>query len=120
MNLPSSVVSIHPYFKAHPGKMAAIKELLSAFIEKTATEDDNFYYEFTINGDEIFCREGYADARSVLGHLSNVNAELGEMLKLSDLIRLEFHGPAAEIEKLREPLSGLNPTFFVVERGVVR
>jgi hypothetical protein len=40
--LPMSVtspVSIHPYFKVHPGKLDASKTLLPRFIEKTAREE---------------------------------------------------------------------------------
>jgi len=36
MSQSSNVVSLHPYFKAHPGKMEAIDKLLAAFVEKTA------------------------------------------------------------------------------------
>jgi hypothetical protein len=31
MNPPDHVVSIHPYFKVHPGKMEAVRALLPAF-----------------------------------------------------------------------------------------
>jgi quinol monooxygenase YgiN len=116
--MSTSPVSIHPYFKAHPGKFDQIKALLPTFVEKTATEEGVLQYEFTLNGDEVFCREAYRDAESALAHLSNVEALLGEMLKLSDLTRLEFHGPASEIEKLREPLAYLKPAWFVRECGV--
>ncbi len=116
MSTPS--VSLHPYFKVHPGKLDAAKALLPAFVEKTKSEPARIYYEFTINGDEVFCREAYADAAGTLAHLENVGALLGEMLKISDLIRLEVHGPAAELEKLQEPLAGLNPAWFAYECGV--
>ena len=39
MNYPANVVSIHPYFKVHPGKMGAFKASLPAFIEKTRSGD---------------------------------------------------------------------------------
>ncbi|MEI7929083.1 MAG: hypothetical protein WCH40_11085, partial [Verrucomicrobiales bacterium] len=78
------------------------------------------FYEFTVSGDEIFCREGYEGAAGVLYHLENVGAVLGEMLTISDLTRLEFHGPAEEIDQLRGPLGHLNPAWFVWHCGVVR
>src|SRR4030088_514793 len=62
----SNFVSLHPYFKAHPGKLEACKARLPEFIAKTRSEDKNLFYEFTRNGDEIFCREGYADAGGIL------------------------------------------------------
>lgn len=113
MNPLSNFVSLHPYFKVHPGKIEAFKAAFPAFIEKTATEEKNLFYGFTINGDEVFCREGYTDAGGVLAHLDNVGAMLAEAFKIADLIRLELHGPAAELDKLRGPLAHLNPTWFV-------
>jgi len=109
----SNFVSLHPYFKVHPGKLEAIKAGLPAFVEKTASEEKNLFYEFTVNGDEVFCREGYADAEGLLAHLEKVGALLAEALKIADLIRVEVHGPAAELEKLKEPLAHLSPAWFV-------
>jgi quinol monooxygenase YgiN len=119
MNPLSNFVSLHPYFKVHPGKLEALKAAFPAFVEKTMGEEKNLFYGFTINGDEIFCREGYADAEGLLAHLDNVGALLAEALKIADLTRLEVHGPAAELEKLKKPLAHLNPVWFVadLERG---
>ena len=111
----SEFVSLHPYFKVHPGKLDAFKAALPAFVEKTSSEEKNLFYGFTINGDEIFCREGYTDAEGVLAHLDNVGEQLREAFKLADLIRVELHGPAKELDKLREPLAHLNPAWFPVE-----
>ena len=83
--------------------------LLPQFVARTTPEPKCLHYEFTINGDVVFCREAYADAEGVLAHLENVGALLGEMLKLSDLARLEIHGPAAELEKLQGPLTQFKP-----------
>jgi quinol monooxygenase YgiN len=110
----SRFVSLHPYFKVHPGKIETIKASLPHFMEKTATEKQNLFYEFTMNGDELFCREGYENAEALLGHLDNVGALLAEALKIADLTRLEVHGPAEELEKLKQPLAHLNPAYFVL------
>ncbi len=115
MNPLSNFVSFHPYFKVHPGKLDTFKAGLPAFVEKTASEEKNLFYEFTLNGDEVFCREGYADAEGLLAHLENVGALLAEALKIADLTRLEVHAPAAELEKLREPLAHLKPAWFTLE-----
>ena len=119
MNPLSNYVSLHPYFKVHPGKMEAFKAALPHFVEKTESEEKNLFYGFTINGDEVFCREAYTDADGILAHLDNVGAMLSEAFKIADLIRLELHGPATELDKLRGPLAHLNPVWFVsdVERS---
>ena len=70
----SDFVTLHPYFKVHPGKMEELKAALPAFVEKTASEEKNLFYGFTINGDEVFCREAYMDAEGLLAHLGNVGA----------------------------------------------
>jgi quinol monooxygenase YgiN len=116
MNALSNFVSLHPYFKVHPGKLDAFKAAFPAFIEKTTGEERNLFYGFTINGDEVFCREGYTSAEGILAHLDNVGALLAEALKIADLIRLEVHGPAHELDKLRGPLAHLNPAWFAVDR----
>jgi quinol monooxygenase YgiN len=108
-------VSLHPYFKVHPGKLDAFTAGLPAFVEKTGAEKKNLFYGFSLNGDEVFCREGYADAEGLLTHLDNVGALLAEALKIADLIRLEVHGPAAELEKLKGPLAHLKPAWFVTK-----
>lgn len=120
MSLPANLVTIHPYFKAHPGKEAAVEQVMERFLAKTRGEAGCLFYEFTVLDDAVFCREGYSGAAGVLHHLENVGEVLGEMLEVSDLTRLEFHGPAAEIDLLRGPLAHLNADFFVLRRGLGR
>jgi len=114
MSALSNFVSLHPYFKIHSGKLDAMKAMLPQFVEKTATEKANLFYEFSLNGDELFCREAYESAEGLLAHLDNVGALLAEMLKIADLTRVEVHGPAEELEKLKKPLAHLNPKWFTV------
>lgn len=113
-------VSLHPYFRAHPGKLEAAKLAFAEFVERTATEQDNLFYGFTVNGDEILCREAYGSAEGLLAHLENVAAPLSEMLKVADLIRVEVHGPAEELEKLKAPMSRLKPAWFTLETSLSR
>lgn len=120
MKSASNVVSIHPYFKVHPGKLDAFKALLPAFIARTATEPACLYYDFTISDDIVHCREAYAGAAGALEHIENVGSLLDEALKLADLMRLEFHGRASELDQLRGPMGGLNPTWFVYQAGLDR
>jgi quinol monooxygenase YgiN len=117
-NQPARVVSLHPFFIVHPGKLDEFKALMREFVARAASEPARLFYDFTINGDEVFCRELYEDASGALAHLENVDAQLKAALNIADLIRLELHGPAAELDKLREPLAGLHPAWFVRECGV--
>ena len=112
--------TIVPYFKVHAGQLDAFKGMCEEFVKLTDTESKCLYYGFSFDGDQAHCREGYADAEGLLTHLDNVGVLLAEALKIADLTRLEVHGPAQELAKLREPLADLSPQFFVLEYGFRR
>jgi hypothetical protein len=83
MNRLSGFVSLHPYFKVPPDKMPHLKAILPEFAE------------------------------ALVAHLDNVSAMLAQALTMAELVRIEVHGPAAELDKLKEPLAELNPAWFV-------
>lgn len=112
--------SIAPYVKVHAGKLELFRALCERFVEKTSQESGCLYYGFSFDGDLVHCREGYQDAQGVLAHVENVRTLLAEMLKIADFTRLEVHGPAEELAKLREPLAAFKPQFFTLEYGVRR
>ncbi len=120
MSAPDTCCTLVPYFKIHAGQVEAFKALGQRFIAQTRSEPKCVHYAFSFEGDNAHCREGYDDAAGILTHLENVGPLLGEALKIADITRLEVHGPAAEIDKLREPMKGLNPQFYVVEPGGFR
>ncbi len=120
MAIHKNVVSIHPYFKPHEGKLDDFLAMLPQFTEKTATEAGCLYYDFTLNGDVIHCREAYIGAEGAQAHLENVGELLQQALGISDLLRIELHGPAKELDKLRPGLEALNPEWFVFQAGLER
>jgi len=112
--------TIVPYFKVQNGKLEAFKALSEKMVENTIKEPKCLYYGFSFDGDVAFCREGYEDAEGALAHLENVGPLLQELLKISDLTRLEVHAPSEELAKLREPMAELKPQFFTLEYGFCR
>jgi quinol monooxygenase YgiN len=112
--------TIVPYFKVQSGKLEAFKALCERFVEKTNQEPKCLFYGFSFDADQAHCREGYADAEGVLAHLDNVGSLLQEALKISEITRLEIHGPEKELAKLRKPLADLKPQFFTLELGFRR
>jgi len=112
---PNSIVSIHPYFKPHEGKLEEFKAGFSGFVEKTSSEEGCLNYDFSVSDDIVFCRESYVSGEAALAHLDNVGENLGAALAISDLIRLEVHGAAEELDKMREALKELPVQWFVVE-----
>jgi hypothetical protein len=116
-------VSIAPKFKIKEGKTVDdIKVHMDKMVSLVkANETLCNEYAFTISGDTFCCRESYTNADGVLAHLGNVGDVLGEMLKDdADLLEISFHGPAAELAKLKEPVAHLNPTFFELQTGGLR
>lgn len=109
--------TILPYFKVHDGKLPAFRSLCDQFVAKTRGEPACLYYGFSFDGDQVHCREGYANAEGLLAHLENVGPLLQEALQIADITRLEVHGPETELTKLRQPLAELNPQFFTLEYG---
>jgi hypothetical protein len=120
MSTHDQAVSIHPYFKIQEGQMEACKSFLAQFNEKVTGEDGCLYYNFTFMDDVMCCREAYKDADAVQAHLDNCGALLGEFLKIADVIRIEVHGPAEELEKLKATFADLKPDYFVYECGIGR
>ena len=59
--------------------------MFPVFVDLTKAEPKNLFYEFSVNGDEVFCREGYTDAEGLLAHLDNVSAPLAQAMKIADL-----------------------------------
>ena len=114
---PENVVSIHPYFRVKPGKMAEAKDLFRQIVARVSSESGNLYYDVTINGDFVFFREAYVGAEGFLAHMKNIGPLLGELLKRGDLLRIEVHGTNANLEKLKGPLAEFKPEWFVFECG---
>lgn len=112
--------SIHPYFEIHAGSEAdfrAVADRCVAATSERAKEEGCLFYGFSYEGRTAHCREAYRDAEGLLTHVGNIQELLGEALQLSNLLRVEVHGPAHELALLRQPLAALEPTFFVLESG---
>ena len=112
--------TLAPYFEVPADKMPEFKLRVEEFLEKTRNEQACMFYAFSFSGQIAHCREGYDDAAGLLVHLDNIGTVFQQALKISKLIRLEVHGPAAELDKLRAPLADLNPQWFTLAEGGIR
>ena len=109
--------SIAPHFKVPEENLAAFRELCERFVAASRKEPGCLYYGFSFNGNEAYCREGYADAEALLAHVENIGALLAEAMEISEVLSLEIHGPEEELAKLRGPLADHNAKFFTLECG---
>lgn len=114
------VCTLVQYFDLPADKVDAFKALGAQFVEKTRSEPGCVHFALSFNGYTAHSREGYDNAEALLDHLDNTHELMQQALAIGYLIRLEIHAPAAEIEKLRGPLAGLKPQYFVLEEGGIR
>ncbi|MCH2116079.1 MAG: antibiotic biosynthesis monooxygenase [Pirellulales bacterium] len=112
--------TIAPYFRVHEGQLDAFRQLCGRFVAATHKEPKCLYYGFCFDRNVAHCREGYEDAEALLLHAQRIRPLIEEALTISELMRLEVHGPEQELNLLREPLAGLKPQFFVLEYGFRR
>ena len=119
MNHSDNAVAIHLSFKASPEKLQAFKRLAEDLIEITRGEMGCLFYGFSYADGEAHCREGYKNADSLASHLDNVSDLLQKLESISELARLEVHGPQDEIDKLREwpSIKKLSPKYFLLDGG---
>ena len=120
MFAPDTCCTLVPYFEIQDGQLDAFKALAVKLVARTRTEPGCMHYAFSYSGGVAHCREGYVDAAALLAHRDNVAELLGQVLKISKIVRFEVHAPEAEIDKLRGPMASRNPQFFVLEEGIRR
>ncbi len=118
MNSRTNVVSVHPYFKVHAGKLAEFKAILPAMIAKVSTEPGTLAYEIAAHGDEYLFREAYVGAAGWQTHMVNTDDLVARLLQIATVTRLEVHGPAEELDKLRAQTAAMNPVWYIREIGV--
>jgi hypothetical protein len=116
-----TVCHLYPYFKLkQPEEFKKI--WYGAFPETKANQEaeksHQYAFSFESTADVASCRESYGDAEGILLHLKNVDVPLKAVLNgPADLLRLEVHAPASEIEKLKPALEPLGCQFFTTRWG---
>jgi quinol monooxygenase YgiN len=111
-------VSVSPYFEILPGQAAAFRAICEKYVSWSSREHGCLYYGFSFHGELAHCREGFENAEALLAHIENLRPILHEMGEVSKLLRIEVHGTETELAKLKAPLAGMNPQWFVLEYGV--
>ncbi len=119
MSTFDNAVSINPYFQITDENMETAKGFLARFCDLVGKNEKGcLFYNFTFKGNELCCREAYKNADAVKAHLDNCGPALGEFMKIAKLLRIEVHGPAADLEQLKEAFAAFNPEYYVSECGI--
>eukprot|EP00656_Telonema_subtile_P005722 TRINITY_DN12614_c0_g1_i1.p1 TRINITY_DN12614_c0_g1~~TRINITY_DN12614_c0_g1_i1.p1 ORF type:complete len:384 (+),score=106.90 TRINITY_DN12614_c0_g1_i1:28-1152(+) len=121
-----SVIHLYPFFQMKPDRVDDFKKTwLDAYPTTVSRQEEEkthaYSFSFDAANSVAACREAYADAEGVLAHLANVQEKLGEVLKEGEgsatLLRGELHGPASELDKLKETFDPLGTVYFNIEWG---
>ena len=125
MAAPDTHITIVPYLTVPEGRMEEFKKDFSHFYrhtrEGTMMSGECLYYGFAMEGNTVFCREGYRSAEGALAHLAEVKEELKRSAAIcgSDGMNFAVMGPAAELEKLKEALEPLGTKFYALDEGAM-
>jgi len=94
--------------------LAKAEPFMKKCVDLTRTEAGCMYYGWTIQGDKLFCREAYVDAKAVQAHLENIGAAVGEMLDsgAASLDKIEFHGPKEGWPTFKKTADGFGGIYW--------
>jgi predicted dithiol-disulfide oxidoreductase (DUF899 family) len=115
------VCHLYPYFKLkQPDEFRKIWYDAFSATKRCQEEEKSHQYAFSFEptANVASCRESYGDAEGVLLHLKNVDTLLKKVLNgPAEMLRLELHAPASEIDKLKPTLEPLGCEFFTTGWG---
>merc|ERR1740121_2534191 len=111
-----TTVTMCPYFKIQAANLQLWKAQCDSFYERAKNEDGLLFYGFCfeeVDGDcEVHVRQGFRDATSLLAHLRAIDVPIQAALKLSQLERVEVHGPASELRKVEAEQTAMGEAKF--------
>ncbi|MGD9365303.1 MAG: antibiotic biosynthesis monooxygenase [Desulfobacteraceae bacterium] len=120
MSTQDTSCTVTAFFRVKPGKLDAFEQLADRFVEETRNENGIRAYGWSFNTDEAHCRQTYQNAEGFMEHVENVFTLFQEALTISDCTRLAIHGPEDELEKLRQPLAGIDLLQYFILRKSFR
>lgn len=114
---PLDIVLIRPYFTVLDWDKA--RPIMAEFVRRTGTEGRMVFYGWDIDGDTLYCREGYRDGDAANAHLKNVGTCLGELVAegVAKLNSIAIHGPAAELEKVKPGTEKFGTKYYAIHSG---
>lgn len=114
---PLDIVIVRPYFTVLDWDKA--RPIMAEFVRRTATEGRMVFYGWDIDGDTLYCREGYRDGDAANAHLKNVGSCIGDLLAegVAKLSSITIHGPAAELEKVKPGTEKLGTKYYAIHSG---
>lgn len=113
-----AIVTLIGTFNIRPGNASQFRANCEKMVALHDKEPGHLGSAYSFDGDSsAVSREDYDSADAVRRHM-----EIGERIyentrELVDITGVEVHGPADELDKLRELFADLSPRYFVTEYG---
>lgn len=102
-------------FRSHPGRMDDVREQCAEVARIIEGEPGSLRCTYSFSEEEILAREDYADAEALLAHLAAAHDHAQTTMGAADLVSFEVSGPPAELDRLRETLGPLSPSYYATE-----
>ncbi|MEO1109902.1 MAG: antibiotic biosynthesis monooxygenase [Pseudomonadota bacterium] len=120
MSIPQ-IVTIVGYLTVPTEHAAAFRKNCTEMIELRKQEPGHLASAYSFGSDgAVVSREDYDSADAVIRHMELGSHIFESTQELVSVTGVELHGPAAELEKLSDLFSGMNPGCFVTEFGFRR
>jgi len=99
-----TVVEMCPYFRVDPMNLGLWKGLCDDFYKQAKREDGMVFYGFFFKEDSggVRIRMGFRDVSALLAHLHAIGVPMEVAMGISQLDRVEFHGPHDAFAELQE------------------
>lgn len=110
----SQFITIQALFRVHPGSREIVDRLLGELDRRASDQPMVLFHEASFHSDDLALRIAFPSAVSLLDHLASTSDGFERLLSETDLIRMEVHGPEADLSQLRGPLGIFQPDWFVL------
>lgn len=120
MSAPT-VVTLVGYFNIRPASADQFRANCEEMVALRGREPGHLASAYSFDGDiAATSREDYENADAVMRHME-VGQHIYERTRaLVEVTGVEIHGPAAELDKLRDLFGDLSPRLYVTEFGFRR
>ncbi|MDA7949240.1 MAG: hypothetical protein MPJ78_17400 [Hyphomicrobiaceae bacterium] len=116
-----AVVTLIGYFDIRLGNADRFRTNCEEMVALRAKEAGHLGSAYSFDGDTAATsREDYDGADAVKRHMEIGRHIFDSTRDLVEITSVEIHGPAQELEQLRDLFGGLSPRFYVTEFGFRR
>mmetsp|Transcript_159670 Transcript_159670/g.291372 ORF Transcript_159670/g.291372 Transcript_159670/m.291372 type:complete len:594 (+) Transcript_159670:96-1877(+) len=112
-----TTVTLFSYYDYADGNRSHVEAIMAGVITLTKEEPGNLFYGWAHRDTGYVIKDCYVNAQAYLDHVLNMQQLRQNAAKVYSLTKVEVHGPAKELEKLKTVLSASTTTYWAAEQG---